>query len=153
VCSILSGGGLHRPASHSRGLARTHYGVAVVWKAATGAGRGSASGVRLVLVVTLGQRAATGGWGCNHYAATGAVGHGATMQLARRPCGTCARLGKWWRLVIAVTLGQRAAAGAWDRNHYAATGALGRGVTMHLSRRTIGINLRFPTTIASVHHH
>jgi hypothetical protein len=55
----------------------------------------SASGGRRVIAVALRQRAATGACGCNQYAATRTVGHGATMQLARRPCGTCARLGKW----------------------------------------------------------
>jgi hypothetical protein len=47
-----------------------------------------------VIAVTLAQRAATGAMDCNHYAATLAMGQGATMQLARRTCGTCARLGK-----------------------------------------------------------
>jgi len=56
---------------------------------------GSASGGRRLIAVTLAQRAATGAMDCNHYAATLAMGQGATMQLARRTCGTCARLGKW----------------------------------------------------------
>ena len=56
---------------------------------------GSASGWRRVIAVTLAQRAATGAMDCNHYAATLAMGQGATMQLARRTCGTCARLDKW----------------------------------------------------------
>jgi len=56
---------------------------------------GSASGGRRLIAVTLAQRAATGAMDCNHYAATLAMGQGATMQLARRTCGTCARLDKW----------------------------------------------------------
>ena len=48
-----------------------------------------------MIAVTLAQRAATGAMDCNHYAATLAMGQGATMQLARRTCGTCARLDKW----------------------------------------------------------